>query len=65
MMAPEITGFGTSWVAPAVGVTILWSGLVSLAPCKLIDATVGLRFDSVSERQGLDLSSHGASAYHM
>lgn len=51
--------------AKAVGVTILWSGLVSYLLYKLIDLTMGLRVDKDAERQGLDLSSHGESAYHM
>ncbi|MFB2594557.1 ammonium transporter [Paracoccus sp. p4-l81] len=51
--------------AMGVGVTVIWSGLVSLVLFKLIDATIGLRVDADAERQGLDLSSHGESAYHM
>ncbi|WP_132541881.1 ammonium transporter [Rhodovulum euryhalinum] len=50
--------------AQAVGVTIVWCGLVSLVLYKLVDMTVGLRVDSDSERQGLDLTSHGEAAYH-
>ena len=48
----------------AVAITIAWTGLVSFVLFKLIDLTLGLRVDSDSERQGLDLSAHGESAYH-
>ena len=49
----------------AVGLTVIWCGLVSWVLFKAIDATLGLRVDRDSERQGLDLASHGESAYHM
>ncbi len=49
----------------AVLVTVAWSGLVSWALYKLVDLTIGLRVSADDERQGLDLSAHGESAYHM
>ncbi|MDI2091653.1 ammonium transporter [Commensalibacter oyaizuii] len=42
----------------AVVVTILWSGIVSLVLLKIIDATIGLRVDQDSEREGLDMVLH-------
>ena len=48
----------------AVGVTILWSGIVSYVLFKVIDATMGLRVKPDVEREGLDTSSHGERAYH-
>jgi Amt family ammonium transporter len=48
----------------AVGVTILWSGIVSLVAYKLVDLVVGLRVPEDEEREGLDITSHGESAYH-
>ena len=48
----------------AVGVTILWSGIVSYVLFKVIDATMGLRVKPDAEREGLDTSSHGETAYH-
>ena len=48
----------------AVGITIVWCGVVSFVLYKLVDMVVGLRVDADSERQGLDLTSHGESAYH-
>ena len=45
-------------------ITIVWSGVVSYIAFKLVDMTMGLRVDNDTERQGLDLSSHGEQAYH-
>lgn len=52
------------WVQiESVLVTIVWSGVVSYAAYKIADLTVGLRVSEESERQGLDISSHGEVAY--
>jgi len=72
-------GFVTDWVtgktgytsygeqlliqAKAVGVTILWSGVVAFLSYKIVDLTVGLRVPEEEEREGLDVTSHGESAY--
>ena len=48
----------------AVMITAVWTAVVSFLLFKLIDMTIGLRVDNDSERQGLDLISHGESAYH-
>ncbi|WP_219727940.1 ammonium transporter [Tabrizicola aquatica] len=45
-------------------ITIVWSGVVSYVAFKLVDMTIGLRVDNDTERQGLDLTSHGEQAYH-
>jgi len=50
--------------ATAVGTTIIWSGLVSLIAYKLVDVVIGLRVPEEQEREGLDITSHGESAYH-
>jgi len=50
--------------AQAVGVTILWCGIVSVILFKVVDMVIGLRVTVDEERQGLDLASHGESAYH-
>jgi Amt family ammonium transporter len=49
--------------ATGVGITILWSGVVSLVLFKLIDMTLGLRVSEEQEREGLDTASHGERAY--
>ncbi len=46
-----------------VGVTIVWSGVVSIVAYKLVDMVIGLRVSEDEERQGLDTTSHGESAY--
>jgi len=48
----------------AVLTTIIWSGLVSIVAFKLVDLVIGLRVAEDEEREGLDISSHGESAYH-
>ncbi|TXH99640.1 MAG: ammonium transporter [Pseudorhodobacter sp.] len=45
-------------------ITVVWSAVVSLVAYKLVDWTIGLRVDNDTERQGLDLTSHGEQAYH-
>jgi Amt family ammonium transporter len=53
------------WVqAQAVGITILWSAVVSFVAYKLVDLAIGLRVPEEEEREGLDITSHGESAYH-
>jgi Amt family ammonium transporter len=57
---------GQFWIqAKAVGVTVLWSGIVALVAYKLVDWTIGLRVPEEEEREGLDTSSHGEAAYRM
>ena len=45
--------------AKAVGVTLVWSGVVAFISFKIVDLTVGLRVREEEEREGLDISSHG------
>ena len=54
------------WVqAKAVGLTLVWSGVVAAVAYKLVDLTIGLRVTEEEEREGLDTSSHGEAAYRM
>ena len=48
----------------AVLLTIVWSGVVSLAAYKIVDVVVGLRVSEEDEREGLDITSHGETAYN-
>ena len=50
--------------ATAVGTTIVWSAVVSFVAYKLVDMVLGLRVTEEEEREGLDISSHGETAYH-
>ncbi len=53
------------WVQlQAVLTTIIWSGVVSFISYKIVDMVVGLRVPEDEEREGLDITSHGESAYH-
>jgi len=48
----------------AVAITVVWCGVVSAILYKVVDAVIGLRVSTENEREGLDLTSHGESAYH-
>ena len=53
------------WVqAKAVLTTVVWSGVVSIVAFKLVDMTIGLRVSEEDEREGLDITSHGETAYN-
>ena len=56
---------GQQFVVQLKGVvlTIVWSAVVSLVAFKLVDLLVGLRVSEEDEREGLDTSWHGESAY--
>ncbi len=49
--------------AKAVGVTVIWSGVVAFIAFKIVDLVIGLRVTEEEEREGLDISSHGETAY--
>jgi len=49
----------------AVLTTVVWSGVVAFVAYKIVDLVVGLRVPEEEEREGLDISSHGESAYRM
>ncbi|HEX4885858.1 MAG TPA: ammonium transporter, partial [Casimicrobiaceae bacterium] len=51
--------------AKAVGVTVVWSAVVAYVAYKIVDVVVGLRVSEEEEREGLDIASHGESAYRM
>jgi Amt family ammonium transporter len=54
------------WIqAQAVGVTVLWSGIVALVAFWLVNLTIGLRVTEEDEREGLDTTAHGEAAYRM
>jgi Amt family ammonium transporter len=72
-------GLVTDWVTATVGsngigaqvwiqlkavlLTIVWSGVVAAASYKIVDLVIGLRVAEEEEREGLDISSHGETAY--
>ncbi|MBL0920142.1 MAG: ammonium transporter [Hydrogenophaga sp.] len=71
--APGLGGTGAEdfaigaqvWVqVKSVLVTIVWSGVVAFIAYKIADLTLGLRPTEEAEREGLDITSHGETAYN-
>jgi Amt family ammonium transporter len=72
-------GLVTDWVTASVGsngiaaqvwiqlkgvlITIVWSAVVAAISFKIVDLVVGLRVPEEEEREGLDITSHGETAY--
>jgi len=53
------------WIqAQAVGVTLVWSAVVAFVAFKIVDLVIGLRVPEEQEREGLDTSTHGETAYN-
>jgi Amt family ammonium transporter len=48
----------------SVLLTVVWSGVVSFIAYKIVDLVVGLRVPEEAEREGLDITSHGETAYN-
>jgi ammonium transporter, Amt family len=73
-------GFVTDWVtgkmgytsigaqlliqAKAVLIVVVWTSVVSFIGYFVVNLVLGLRVSEEEEREGLDISSHGESAYH-
>ena len=63
-VAADYSIAGQVWIqAKAVLTTIVWSGVVSFIAYKLVDMVIGLRVPEDAEREGLDITSHGETAY--
>ena len=63
--SPDYSIGGQVWVQfQAVATTIVWSAVVSYIAYKLVDLVIGLRVSEEDEREGLDISAHGESAYN-
>lgn len=64
-VSPDYDMLAQLWIqTQAVLTTVIWSGAVSLIAYKLIDVVIGLRVSEEEEREGLDITSHGETAYH-
>ena len=62
---PEYSIAAQVWIQfQAVITTIVWSAVVSFVAYKVVDMLLGLRVSEEDERMGLDISSHGESAYN-
>lgn len=54
------------WIqAKAVGVAVILSAVVTFVSLTVVKLVIGLRVSEEEEREGLDIASHGESAYHM
>lgn len=65
-LTPDTFAIGSQlWIqTKSVLLTIVWSGVVSFIAYKVADLLVGLRVSEDAEREGLDISSHGETAYN-
>ena len=64
-VAPDYSIVGQVWIQfQAVLTTVVLSAVVAFIAFKLVDMIIGLRVSEEEEREGLDISSHGESAYH-
>ena len=53
------------WVQiKSVLITVAWSGVVAFIAYKIADLTLGLRVSEEQEREGLDITFHGETAYN-
>jgi len=61
----EWGGIGAQvWIQlQGVLVTLVWSGVVAFIAYKIVDLVIGLRVPEDEEREGLDITSHGETAY--
>jgi Amt family ammonium transporter len=50
--------------AEGVVITMVWSSVVAFIAYKIVDMVMGLRVSEEAEREGLDIASHGESAYN-
>jgi Amt family ammonium transporter len=50
--------------AEGVVITIVWSSVVAFIAYKIVDLIMGLRVSEEAEREGLDITSHGETAYN-
>ncbi|MDO8279642.1 MAG: ammonium transporter [Burkholderiaceae bacterium] len=56
---------GQVWIQlQGVLTTLVWSAVVAFIAYKLVDLVIGLRVSEEEEREGLDISSHGETAYN-
>jgi Amt family ammonium transporter len=56
---------GQVWIQlQGVLITVVWSAVVAYVAFKLVDLVIGLRVSEEEEREGLDISSHGETAYN-
>jgi len=63
--SPEYSIASQVWIQfQGVLTTVIWSGVVAYIAYKIADMLIGLRVTEEEEREGLDISSHGETAYY-
>ena len=61
---PDYSISGQVWIQlQGVLTTLVWSAVVAFIAYKLVDMLIGLRVPEEEEREGLDITSHGETAY--
>jgi ammonium transporter, Amt family len=56
---------GQVWIQlQGVITTVIWSAVVAFVAYKIVDLVIGLRVTEEEEREGLDITSHGETAYN-
>jgi ammonium transporter, Amt family len=64
-VSPDYSIGGQVWIQlQGVLTTIVWSGVVAFIAYKIVDLLIGLRVTEEDEREGLDITSHGETAYN-
>ncbi len=65
-LTPDTFSIGAQlWIqVKSVLLTMVWSAVAAFISYKIADLTVGLRVTEEEEREGLDISSHGETAYN-
>ena len=64
-LTPDTFAMGAQvWIqCKSVLMTLVWSGVAAFISYKIADLLVGLRVPEEAEREGLDITSHGETAY--
>ncbi len=65
--SPNTLTIGQQLFAQCKGIviTMIWSGAISFAILKVLDATIGLRVNAQEETEGLDITQHGEQGYNL
>jgi len=62
---PEYSVGSQVWIQlQGVLITVALSAVVAFIAFKIVDLLIGLRVAEDEEREGLDIASHGETAYH-
>jgi ammonium transporter, Amt family len=62
---PDYSISGQVWIQlQGVLTTVIWSAVVAFIAYKIVDLVIGLRVSEEDEREGLDITSHGETAYN-